>query len=103
VQIWTCNGLVNQTWRLNADGTLTTSGVCMQLSPSSLGNGALVTAAACSPTTANQRWSRFANGQLRNVAAGRCLDLDSGNTTNGRQLIVWDCVGGPNQTWAGPS
>ncbi|KAA1397741.1 ricin-type beta-trefoil lectin domain protein [Aeromicrobium ginsengisoli] len=103
VQIWSCNGLANQTWRLNADGTLTSGGACMQLSPGSLGNGALVGSAACSPTAANQRWSRFANGQLRNVAAGRCLDLDSGNTTNGRQLIVWDCVGGPNQTWAGPA
>lgn len=103
VQIWACNGLVNQTWRLNANGTLTSSGACMQLAPTSLGNGALVSAAVCSPNAANQQWSRFSNGQLRNVAAGRCLDLDAGNTTNGRQLIVWDCVGGPNQTWSGPA
>lgn len=103
VQIWSCNGLVNQTWRLSATGTLTTSGVCMQLAPTSLGNGAPVTAAACSPNATTQQWSRFGNGQLRNVAAGRCLDLDSGNTTNGRQLIVWDCVGGPNQTWGWPA
>ncbi|GAA1216651.1 ricin-type beta-trefoil lectin domain protein [Rhodoglobus aureus] len=103
VQIWSCNGLANQIWSLERDGTLNNTDICMQLSPSSLGNGELVSAATCSPTAANQRWSRFANGQLRNVAAGRCLDLDSGNLTNGRQLIVWDCVGGPNQTWVGPA
>ncbi len=95
VQIWTGNGLPHQVWRVNRDGTLTSSGACLQLSSDAVGNGAPVTAAACSPTAASQRWSRFTNGQLRNVAADRCLDLDSGNTTNGRQLIVWDCVGRP--------
>lgn len=103
VQIWACNGLFNQAWRLDANGTLTNAGVCMQLAPATLGNGAPVTAAPCVYNAANQQWSRFANGQLRNVASGRCLDLDAGNTTNGRQLIVWDCVGGPNQTWVWPS
>lgn len=103
VQIWGCNGLGNQTWRLRADGTLTSGGACMQLAAGSFANGAGVTAATCTPNATNQQWSRSTNGQLRNIAAGRCLDLDSGNATNGRQLIVWDCVGGPNQTWVGPS
>lgn len=101
-QIWTCNGLHNQTWRLSADGTLTSGGACLQL-VDGLGNGALVTVGSCGYGATHQQWSRFADGRLRNVAAGRCLDLDSGNTTNGRQLIVWDCVGGPNQTWVGPA
>lgn len=101
-QIWTCNGLVNQTWRLAADGTLTSGGACLQLA-GGLANGALVTVGSCSYGATHQQWSRFADGRLRNVAAGRCLDLDAGNTTNGRQLIVWDCVGGPNQTWDGPA
>ncbi len=103
VQIWECNGLDNQTWRLNADGTLTSGGACMQLATGSFANGAVVTAATCVPNATNQQWSRSENGQLRNIASGRCLDLDSGNTANGRQLIVWDCVGGPNQTWVGPA
>jgi levanase/fructan beta-fructosidase len=38
-----------------------------------------------------------------NLGSGRCLDLDVGNTTNGRQLHTWDCLGGPNQTWVGPA
>lgn len=101
-QIWTCNGLANQTWRLAADGTLTSGGACLQLA-SGYGNAAPVSVGACVYGATHQQWSRFADGRLRNVAAGRCLDLDSGNTTNGRQLIVWDCVGGPNQTWVGPA
>ncbi|NUR93843.1 MAG: hypothetical protein HOV67_01155 [Kribbellaceae bacterium] len=101
VQIWTCNGLGNQTWSLNADGTFTSGGTCLQ--PAAPANGSGVTTAACAPHDTDQQWSRWSNGQLRNIASGRCLDLDSGNTTNGRQLIVWDCVGGPNQTWTGPS
>ncbi len=103
VQIWSCNRRFNQTWRLERDGTIRTAGVCMQLSPTSLGNGAVVNAERCSLTGPNQRWSRSSQGQLRNVAANRCLDLDVGNTTNGRQLIVWDCVGGQNQSWVGPA
>lgn len=101
-QIWTCNGLSQQTWQLGSDGTLTSGGACLQL-VNGTGNGALVTVGSCAYGSTAQLWSRFANGSLRNVAAGRCLDLDAGNTTNGRQLIVWDCVGGPNQTWVGPA
>lgn len=103
VQVWSCNGLFNQAWSLERDGTLRNAGACMQVPSGGAPNGSLVSAAPCSASATNQRWSRFANGQLRNVAADRCLDLDSGNTTNGRQIIVWDCVGGPNQTWSGPS
>jgi len=103
VQIWSCNGLTNQTWKLNGDGTLISGGSCMQLTPGSFANGSLVSAAACAYNAPNQEWSRSANGSVRNVAAGRCIDLDSGNLTNGRQLIVWDCVGDANQTWVGPA
>jgi fructan beta-fructosidase len=103
VQIWSCNGLVNQTWTFNGNGTLTSGNSCMQLTSGSYANGGLVSAATCLYNAPNQQWSRGPSGSLRNIAAGRCIDLDSGNLTNGRQLIVWDCVGGPNQTWAGPS
>ncbi|KOV83131.1 lectin [Nocardia sp. NRRL S-836] len=30
---------------------------------------------------------------------GKCLDVTDGNTANGNQPQLWDCVGGPNQTW----
>lgn len=36
---------------------------------------------------------------LRGVGSGRCLDDPAGNTTNGTQMIIWDCNGGTNQRW----
>lgn len=103
VQIWTCNGLHNQQWRLNSDGTLTSAGLCMQPDSGGYANGSGVTAGSCVFGVTSQQWSRTASGGIRNIASGRCLDLDAGNTTNGRQLIIWDCVGGPNQLWTGPA
>jgi len=38
-------------------------------------------------------------GQVRGVASGRCLDVPGASTTNGTQIIVWDCNGRPNQQW----
>jgi alpha-galactosidase len=36
---------------------------------------------------------------FRNAAATRCLDDPNSSTTNGTQLIIWDCNGGGNQQW----
>ena len=36
---------------------------------------------------------------LRGVGSNRCLDDPGRNTTNGTQLIIWDCNGGTNQNW----
>ncbi|MEV5745604.1 ricin-type beta-trefoil lectin domain protein [Microbispora rosea] len=36
---------------------------------------------------------------LRNVNAGRCLDVPNVSQTNGTQLNLWDCNGQTNQQW----
>jgi glycosyl hydrolase family 59/ricin-type beta-trefoil lectin protein/glycosyl hydrolase family 59 (putative galactocerebrosidase) len=36
---------------------------------------------------------------LRNVNAGRCLDVPNASQTNGTQTALWDCNGGTNQQW----
>jgi alpha-galactosidase len=36
---------------------------------------------------------------LRGVGSNRCLDDPASNTTNGTQVIIWDCNGGTNQQW----
>jgi hypothetical protein len=36
---------------------------------------------------------------IRNVAAGRCLDVPGFSTANGTRLDLWDCNGGGNQSW----
>jgi lysophospholipase L1-like esterase len=33
------------------------------------------------------------------VPSGRCVDVPSFSTTNGTQVQLWDCHGGPNQQW----
>jgi hypothetical protein len=38
-------------------------------------------------------------GELRGVAAGRCLDVPNQSTTSGTRLQIWDCHGGSNQQW----
>jgi fructan beta-fructosidase len=103
VQIWQCLGGGNQAWTPTASGSLSTDTqngkVCMQLPEGQTGNHALVNVAPCTGR-ANQAWSRNRDGSWMNIAAGRCLDLDVGDTSNGRQLQVWDCIpGGGNQRW----
>jgi alpha-galactosidase len=36
---------------------------------------------------------------IRGVGSNRCLDDPNGSTTNGVQLVIWDCNGGANQRW----
>jgi alpha-galactosidase len=38
-------------------------------------------------------------GAIRGAASNRCLDDPNGSTTNGVQLVIWDCNGGVNQRW----
>jgi hypothetical protein len=39
------------------------------------------------------------SGELRAVAANRCLDVPNQSTADGTQVQIWDCHGGPNQQW----
>ncbi|MER7538408.1 RICIN domain-containing protein [Streptomyces sp. NPDC097704] len=39
---------------------------------------------------------------MKGVQSGRCLDVPGGSTTNGTELVIWDCNGGANQRWALP-
>jgi hypothetical protein len=40
-----------------------------------------------------------AAGPLRNLGAGRCLDVNGASQANGAVTIVFDCHGGANQQW----
>lgn len=64
-------------------------------------NNTLVEVASCTGAD-NQHWTHAGSG-LRNLASGRCLDLNYGNQTNGEQLQVYDCVGNGNQQWSLPA
>lgn len=102
IQLWDCLSSDNQTYVLNAAGTLTNGGLCVGLLPGQTGNGSAVTARSCDGSAA-QKWSAGNDGHLVNTASGRCLDLPSGNTANGNPLQVWDCFASPAQSWLGPA
>jgi len=43
------------------------------------------------------------SGEVHAVGATKCLDVPGSSTTQGTQLDIWDCNGGPNQIWTGTS
>jgi lysophospholipase L1-like esterase len=97
VQIWSCNGGVNQLWSAAADGTLRSMGACLDAAGLGTANGTKVQIWACSGG-ANQVWQPY-NGGYRNPVSGRCLDDPASSATDGTQLQLWDCNGGANQKW----
>jgi hypothetical protein len=40
-----------------------------------------------------------AGAEVVGAQSGRCLDIDDNGIANGIQAQLWDCAGGPNQTW----
>jgi hypothetical protein len=40
-----------------------------------------------------------AGAEVVGKQSGRCLDIDDNGIGNGIQAQLWDCAGGPNQTW----
>ena len=55
----------------------------------------------CNGST-NQAWNITADAntgafQIKNVAAGRCLDVSGGSTADGAPMLMYDCWGGGNQ------
>jgi hypothetical protein len=74
------------------------SSLCLAVSGEATANGSAVVVATCNGS-ASQSWT-FEGGTLR-VYGTKCLDVPSGNTTNGTKMQIWDCTtGNTNQTWA---
>ncbi|WP_409473755.1 ricin-type beta-trefoil lectin domain protein [Streptomyces sp. HC307] len=47
-----------------------------------------------------EKWTLAADGSIRNVPAGLCLDVDGAATANRSALILWTCNGQDNRRWA---
>lgn len=102
VGIWECNGSIQQSWIYDSiNGQLKVGGNCLDQPLENIANGAGLNAWRCNQQE-QQRWIRQGDGQFRNAWSGRCVDLADGTATNGRQLQVWDCVGGQNQRFGVP-
>ena len=39
-------------------------------------------------------------GPIVGTGSGRCVDVNGASTTNGVQLVLWDCNGQTNQQWS---
>lgn len=70
------------------------SGRCVDVADT---NGTQAQLADCVAQAASQSWSS-ASGQLQ-VYGNKCLDASNHGTSNGTQVIVWDCNGQANQQW----
>jgi hypothetical protein len=48
----------------------------------------------------NQQWNVNADGTIRSVQSGLCVDANNAATANGTKIILWSCNGGANQRWS---
>ena len=94
--IWDCNGGANQRWTLSGQ-TLQALGKCLD-APLNAAAGAKAQLWDCNGGT-NQQWTLNADGTVRGVASGLCLDVDHNLTANGTPVLLWTCTAAANQRW----
>ncbi|GAA3206225.1 RICIN domain-containing protein [Actinocorallia longicatena] len=100
LDIWDCNGQVNQAFEFTSAGELRTmNGTrCVDAFNNQTTAGAQVIIWTCNGQ-ANQQWRLNANGSITGVQSGLCLDVDHAGTANGTSVILWTCNGQTNQNW----
>jgi len=105
IDLWDCNGLVNQAWYWASDsnkimlGGHEEAGMCIDLPNGEASNGNALQLWACNDGD-SQNWS-WDNGQIRYKADPNfCIDLPGAITDNGNQLWLWECNGGDSQQWS---
>ena len=97
VQLWDCQSYAaDQHWTHNANGSLQTLGLCLDIAGNGTAAGTLVQLWDCNGV-GGQVWNQKADGSLANPQSGRCLDSPSGATANGTRLRIWDCNGSAAQ------
>jgi hypothetical protein len=102
VQIWACNGSGAQKWAVQPDGTVRTSGSCLDIYHGGTAIGSVVDLFACNGTAA-QQWRLLADGsavKLQNPKSGLCLSDPADATVNGTGLVLGSCAStGPGTAW----
>ncbi|MDD1062085.1 ricin-type beta-trefoil lectin domain protein [Streptomyces cocklensis] len=100
VQLWDCQSYAeDQHWTHNANGSLSTTGKCLDINGNGTAAGAQVELWDCNGV-GGQKWLQRSDGSLFNPQSGRCLDSPNGNTGNGTRLQIWDCNGSAAQKFA---
>jgi hypothetical protein len=96
IQIWTCLGNANQTWRFRPDGTpggagtLQIKGKCAEFTNPSTSPGVKIQLWSCTGG-ANQQWRIADGGSLVNPASSLCLDDPRASTANGTWVDIHGC------------
>ena len=85
--LFACNGDANQVWKVVADGTIRTKGLCMDAAWGATAPGTVVQIANCSGNPAQQFSLR--NGTIYNSHAKLCVAVTSG----GAKLSLAHCDG----------
>jgi hypothetical protein len=103
IQLWRCNGLVNQAWVWTEDLQIilagsNSPGKCIDLPGGDARNGNYVWLWECNGGEP-QGW--FLDGQQIKYKANPkfCVDLPGGDASNGNRLWLWECNGRDSQNW----
>ena len=106
VQLWDCNGTVQQRWAMYSDGSIrsATNGgrFCLDADTNTADrNGTVLQLWTCNREP-QQRWIHPGDGsaEVRSDLNGRCIDADPAQAgRNGGRVYLWDCNGTPQQGW----
>ncbi|TFK37401.1 G-X-X-X-Q-X-W domain-containing protein [Crucibulum laeve] len=102
VQIYDCNNTPAQRWFVNRGSTkvqLANTNFCLDAG-SSPADGAGMKIWQCYDGLAAQQWFYTDDNRIALQNQGQCLDLPSGDQTNGRQVQTWQCTDfNTNQIW----
>ncbi|MFE4592147.1 ricin-type beta-trefoil lectin domain protein [Streptomyces laurentii] len=95
IQIWPCNGTKAQQWKLS-DGTLKALGKCATV------EGSKIVLSACVEKNTAQQFVNRADSDLAlyNAASGKCVDVPSGDYTDGNDLQLYTCNKTDAQKWS---
>ncbi|HET9143478.1 RICIN domain-containing protein [Actinophytocola sp.] len=110
IEQWHCTGAANQSWTLQDAGSgrfrlvAQNSAKCVEPIAGGTANLTGLQQMTCG-TSAGQLWTRQATptaGVYRfvHVSSARCLDVPLSSTVEGELLVLFDCTGNPNQSWA---
>lgn len=100
VQVWRCNGLSNQSWQVDSDGTIRHNNLCMTAAGNGTGNGTRIVLATCSGS-AGQKWdTKGYRVHYDNPAASNKVLDDTAWGKGGTAQELYNNNGGKNQIWA---
>ncbi|MFD2691810.1 ricin-type beta-trefoil lectin domain protein [Streptomyces phyllanthi] len=106
LQLYSCNGSKAQKLRIDAPagssdastGALKVLGKCAVPSGGATANATPVVIADCTGAE-GQKWTATAEGTLKHVSSGKCLDVGNSNSADGTDLQLYTCNSTAAQSW----